>query len=652
MRKLFGSLEGKNRFWAINICCVITFGSFSSAERISVEDFFKEPYCSDMSLSPDGEYVAFLSPLKDVRTVFTNEIDTGKYRGLQGDRTQDVTNVEWAGNEHIVFSLIKNNIYANGLYSAKRGSPRSTRLNRGDVIRIVDPLKNDPDHVLVWIVASHGQDEVLLKYNIHNGWTKSAGTKIPEGVKVLGWRTKRSGEIYGVRVYDDGDEYLLHRNSEGEPWVSINPTEKTDLIKSETHGFDEEKNAYYVVGYKTGEETASLYLYFLDTHSLSEPLFVDENYDIYDNAYLRYCPKAEKVVGMRYVAKGLRNIWFDPDYQALQAMIDRSLTETINLISKVDDHLNRLLIYAYSDRQPGVYLCYDISKQEVVFSLPTRAWINPDAMARQNVIEMKMRDGLRLEGYVTLPGPQSEGPFPMVTLAHGGPWARDAWSFDPIVQFLANRGYAVLQLNFRGSTGYSRRVTEEHSGDFRGMIDDLSEATRMLVSKGIADPDRLAIMGSSFGGYAAVASAAFDPELYKCAISINGTFDMEGQIKNWRSRFWKKRQGTSASDFWIETLGDPEKESEYLKSISPLYHTEDIEIPLLLVAGKSDKIVSSRQTRKLAKELRLNGNEPLTIYLSQQGHSISDSKLRVKVYSEVERFLEKNLFLKPKRASE
>jgi dipeptidyl aminopeptidase/acylaminoacyl peptidase len=231
----------------------------------------------------------------------------------------------------------------------------------------------------------------------------------------------------------------------------------------------------------------------------------------------------------------------------------------------------------------------------------------------------------------------------MVTLAHGGPWARDRWGFDSEVQFLASRGYAVLQLNFRGSSGYNRKISTEYSGDFRAMVDDLSDATRLAVKEGWADPDRLAIMGASFGGYAAVASAAFDPDLYKCAVSIAGTFDIEKQIKNWKTRFWRSVQGTSAYDHWIEKLGDPAEEADYIHSISPINHLAEVKAPILLIHGKEDRVVSQKQSKDLAKELKRAGKEVETLYLKWERHSLDDLNSKIKAYSAIEAFLEENL---------
>ncbi|MCH6256507.1 prolyl oligopeptidase family serine peptidase [Puniceicoccaceae bacterium K14] len=614
-----------------------------ATKKLPIEDFFKEPTISNMRISPDGKFVGCITPYKDIKSAVTINIDTMEVKGVRGSASQDVNRVEWASNEHMVLSVIKDNIYASGIYSLKRGTQKVEVLNRGDVVRIIDTLIDDPKHILVWIVDAIEGGQRLVKYNIESGLVRTVPLKKGLEGKILGLDTNSSGDIIEATVYRDGQEVLLHRINNDSPWKEIKPTAHTDLVKAKALEFDEAKNAYWVVGYKEGDQTASLYHYFLKDKTLSEPIFTVKEYDLYSNCSLRYCKKLEQVVGLRYQGKGPQIVWFDPEYKELQLKLDSTFKDSVNLIIDTDKDRKRIVVYAYSDRVPGNYRIIDLEANAVLLKDSTRSWINPSDMAKQLVLNMKMRDGLKLEGYVTLPGPKEEGPYPMITLAHGGPWARDTWGFDSVTQFLANRGYAVLQLNFRGSTGYSRKITDEYSGDFKGMVDDLSEATRHLVKGGIADPERLAIMGASFGGYAAIASAAFDPDLYQCAISMAGVFDIEKQMDNWKSRFWKQRQGTYAYDSWVETLGDPKSEEAYIKSISPIYHTDKIKVPVFLIHGRSDRIVSHTQSRKLAKELTKNDNKPETFFMSWQSHSIASLKDNVKAYSKIEEFLAEHI---------
>ncbi len=615
--------------------------SVEASEKIPIEHFFQERLASNMTLSPDGKYVAFIAPDRDMKAVYMRDLETAQTTGLRGGPTQDVVDVQWAGNERIIFTVVRNNIFANGLYSVKRGSKRTSIVSNGGVLKIIDPLINEPNHALVWTITENGPG--LRKYDLVAGTAKSANNDVHSKGEVLNWRTNSKGDLIGKELYRDGKQVLMHRSAIDEPWVVVDPSLETDLVSFRSLGFHEEKNAYWIVGHKEGVQTASLYLYNLETKSLSEPVFNDSRYDIWGYCKLIYNSMGDRALGLSYYAKSRKIIWFDEVRKSLQVTLDHNFSDTINLIIDSNHEEERFLVYSYSDRNPGVYRVYDAKENRIVITSNARPWIRPEYMASQLTLELTMRDGLKLEGYVTLPGPQDAGPYPMVTLVHGGPWARDRWGFEPVTQFLANRGYAVLQLNFRGSSGYTREISEQHSGDFKGMVEDLSEATRKLVDGGIADPKRLAIMGGSFGGYASVASAAFDPDLYKCAISLSGTFDIEKQINDWKNRFWKLRQGIAAYDYWVDRVGDPEKEADYIRSISPIHFVDEIRIPIMLVHGKSDRVVSHTQSKKLAQALTKVGNKPQTLFMEWQSHGLADLKSRIKVYSQIEEFLARHL---------
>ncbi|MGB0370427.1 MAG: alpha/beta hydrolase family protein [Opitutales bacterium] len=329
--------------------------------------------------------------------------------------------------------------------------------------------------------------------------------------------------------------------------------------------------------------------------------------------------------------------------EAIQNSVDQLFPDTINRITSFSKSKNRILIYSMSDRHPGIYRVIDLSKKALVFELEKNSDIDKALLNQQYALGLKMRDGVQLQSYLTLPGPPSAGPYPMVALVHGGPWSRDTWGYDEEVQLLANRGYAVFQLNFRGSSGYGRSNSGRYSGDFEDMVKDVADGTQQLVKKGWIDGNRLAIMGASFGGYASVAAQMFEPGLFQCSISYAGVFDMEEQIENWQDSFWKHRQGTYAYDKWVEILGDPDEEQNYIRSISPRHNAHKINKPVLLAHGKADRVVDVEQTRDMASALKSAGNTPETLYLPAEQHGVASMKNRIKYYERVLEFLGENL---------
>ena len=254
-------------------------------------------------------------------------------------------------------------------------------------------------------------------------------------------------------------------------------------------------------------------------------------------------------------------------------------------------------------------------------------------------IKYQARDGETIYGYLTLPAGDKKSGLPFVVMPHGGPFVRDTWQFDPLVQFLANRGYAVLQMNYRGSPGYGTEFYEKGKREIgRGMQDDIEDGTRWAIAKKWADPNRIAILGASYGGYSALFALGHNPELYRCGISIAGVTDWPDISKERKGEEYKY-----AYLHFREWIGDPKHDGTFLASISPANFAAKITAPVLIVQGKEDRIVPPKQARKMVDALEKAGRPPQTLYLSGEGHSVVSEKNRTKLFLEIEKFLAKHL---------
>jgi len=263
-------------------------------------------------------------------------------------------------------------------------------------------------------------------------------------------------------------------------------------------------------------------------------------------------------------------------------------------------------------------------------------------------IKFKTRDGHQLDAYLTLPaGASKANPPPLVVLPHGGPWVRDDWGFDREVQFLASRGYAVLQPNYRGSTGYDWMFPEQDEWDFRKMHDDVTDATKAIMASGLIDRDRVAIMGGSFGGYLAISGVVNEPSLYRCAVTIAGVFDWAQQIKDKKYN----RYDSPVFDRMVHKLGDPNKEIEKFDSISPGRHADRIRVPVFVSGGKDDQTVEIEQSRALISSLEKYHVPHETYIVSEEGHGMRHLDKQVELYTRIEAFLAKNLAAKPALAA-
>lgn len=250
---------------------------------------------------------------------------------------------------------------------------------------------------------------------------------------------------------------------------------------------------------------------------------------------------------------------------------------------------------------------------------------------------------MEITGYLTLPPNAGAGPFPLVLLPHGGPEMRDLFTYDRDAQFLATRGYAVFRPNFRGSSGFGRAFAEAGYGEWGGrMQDDLTDAVAYLTASGLADPARVCIMGISYGGYAALAGAAFTPDTYRCAISIAGVSDLAEQ-----ARYVIREGDAEEADYIRRSIGDPRVDRDRLMARSPVAHASNIHIPVLLMHGDQDGIVQVEHSRRMARALRQAGADIRYVEVAGEGHPYWSDKDQTTFYAEVEAFLARNLPASP-----
>ncbi len=265
-------------------------------------------------------------------------------------------------------------------------------------------------------------------------------------------------------------------------------------------------------------------------------------------------------------------------------------------------------------------------------------WLNEEFMADQKPITYKTRDGLTIHGYLTLPKGVDPKNLPVVINPHGGPWARDSWGFNPEVQFLANRGYAVLQMNFRGSTGYGRDFWEKSFKQWgKTMQDDISDGVKWLIEEGIADPKRIGIYGGSYGGYATLAGLAFSPELYACGVDYVGVSNLF-TFQNSIPPYWEPFK-----EMIYEMVGHPQKDSLLLRDASPVFHVDNIKAPLLIAQGLNDPRVNKDESDQMVEALKKNGIDVPYMVKDNEGHGFRNEENRFDFYGAMEQFFFKYL---------
>jgi len=327
--------------------------------------------------------------------------------------------------------------------------------------------------------------------------------------------------------------------------------------------------------------------------------------------------------------------WLNPEMERLQGRIDRTFPDHTNLVVNLSRDGNRVLIFSTAANDPGTYYVFDQAARRMeIFASPYAVLVGRE-FAQVRPVTYQSRDGLTIRAYLTLPPGGAERGLPLVVLPHGGPFLRDSWAFNPEVQFLASRGYAVLQPNYRGSTGYGRAFVERGYGQFgNGMINDIDDGADWLVREGVADPRRICVMGSSYGGYAAIWAAMRSPERYRCAISFAGPTDLRAMLQH-DTRFFLARR--YARELRLRLQGE---ERADLNAISPVRHPEMLRVPLLIAHGERDVVVPVDQSRRMLRAVeraRLLNVE--SVFYPKSGHGFTDVTESADYMRRVEAFL-------------
>lgn len=506
-----------------------------------------------------------------------------------------------------------------------------------DTSDIASMLWKDPDNILLRVGGWDGKS--LFKVNVHTG-----RGKVVEKQKesIIDWWLDANGNAI-VRVEYSVGTLRFYRKLEDGSWkkyYSVRRREMDELPDLSLIGPSQDPNRFFVLARPPGKDRMGIYLYDLQKEAFGEPVVENPTFDIhsarlssdysrllyhcYDD-HVRMCelPDRKQNAYMR----GLRNFF---EGNANVQIVDSSEDGNALLLS-VDGPMDA----------PAFYYSL-VDQKKIQFVGLRQGALSEKTMATSVVVDYKTRDGLEQSGYLTYPpGAKDAKALPLVLMPHGGPQVRDRLRFDPWVQYLAARGYAVFQPNFRGSGGFGEAYEiSGHRQWGRKMQDDLADGVAALVERGTVDPKRICIVGASYGGYAALAGATLTPEAYRCAVSLAGVADL-GEFVRWK----KKKYGTDSDVFahFVKAIGDPDKDAEYIQAVSPTAHIDAIKIPVLLIHGDEDESVPFSQSEHMQELLQKSGRKTQLLRLEKEGHGGFAPETSKVVLSTIGRFLWENL---------
>ncbi len=598
---------------------------------IPMEDFFRNPEQSGFQLSPNGEYISFMKPWERRMNIFVQKIGAEEAVRVTSATERDIPAYFWSGNERIVYLQDRGGDENYLLYAVSADGTASRELTPFENTRvtIIDSLEEQDDFILIGMNRRDQRLFDVYRLNLETGEM----TLLEENPgDIAGWMTDHDGKLR-VAVRSDGvNTSLLYRDKEDEPFRNILTTDFRESVSPLFFTFD---NTKLYVASNLGRDKSAIFVFNPRTVEHEELLFEHPDVDV--SALFR-SRKRKVITGTGFTTDRFRYHFFDEERAALQKELEERQPGDEVVVASMSRDETKVLVYAGSDRTRGTYFFFDRETKDFRKLAELAPWLPKERMAPMTPVSYVSRDGLTIHGYLTLPLGREPKNLPVVIHPHGGPWVRDGWGFDPQVQFLASRGLAVLQMNFRGSTGYGRAFWEAGFKEWgRSMQDDVTDGVLWLVEQGIADPKRVGIYGASYGGYAVLAGLAFTPDLYACGVDYVGVSNIFTLLETIPPYWELGRQ------MLYEKIGHPEKDKELLEAASPVFHADRITAPLFVAQGANDPRVKKAESDQIVEALRSRGIEVEYMVKENEGHGFRNEENRFDFYRAMERFLATHL---------
>jgi dipeptidyl aminopeptidase/acylaminoacyl peptidase len=608
-----------------------SLGQAAPPTPIPLRDFFRNPEKTTYQLSPDGKWLAFRAPWNHRLNVFVQPTSGGEAKRVTSETARDIEGYFWKGSGHIVYVKDFNGDENYHVVVVDRDGKNLQDLTPFPKVRveIVDDLSDDDHELLIETNQRNPQVFDAFRVNVDN---HKITPEAENPGNVSAWLADHKGRIRVAATTDGVNASLLYRADEKQPFKTVLTTNFRESVQPLFFTFDDKQ--LYVTSNR-GRDKSAITILDPETGKEGEVLFAHPEVDV---RALEYSRRRKVLTEARFETWKEEHHFFDAAtdkiYKELAARLPDYEIELTN-----NDRAERMFIVeADNDRTRGSRYLYDAHSKKLTKLCDVTPWLDEKRMATMKPIKYTTRDGLTVNGYLTLPNGALPKNLPMVVNPHGGPWYRDSWGFNPEVQFLASRGYAVLQVNFRGSTGYGRKFWEASFKQWgKKMQDDVSDGVRYVVGEGIADPRRVCIYGGSYGGYATLAGLAFSPDLYACGVDYVGVANLFTWMKAFPP-YWKPYLDTVH-----EMVGDPEKDKALMTEASPVFHVDRIRVPLLVAQGANDPRVNIEESNQMVAALKKRGIEVQYIIKKDEGHGFHNEENRFDLYEAMEKFLDKHL---------
>ena len=605
-----------------------------TAPKIELKDFFKNPEKTSYQISPDGKYYSYLAPYESRKNIHIENIETGETNRVTSQTDRDIAGYFWANNEQLVFMRDDggNENWYLVMTDVNTGEEKPLTKIEGVRSQIIDALEDIPSEMIVGLNQRNPQVFDPYRLNLNTGEMEMIAENPGN---ITGWMTDHAGKLRVANTTDGVNTSILYRDTENSEWKTVITTNFKEGVNPNFFTFDN-KNVYATSN--IGRDKQAAIIFDIANGKEIEELYVNESNDV---SGISYSKKRQVITSARYTAEKSERHFFDKESEATYKRLQKELEGYEVAVTSVTDEEDKYIIRTYSDRSLGAYYIYDKNTDELKHIADVSPWINEDDMAAMKPIEYTSRDGLTIHGYLTIPkGMEDAKGLPVVVNVHGGPWARDQWGFNPEVQFLANRGYAVLQMNFRGSTSYGKKFWEASFDQWGlAMQEDVQDGAQWLIDQGIADPNRIAIYGGSYGGYATLQGLVKDPDFYACGVDYVGVSNLFTFMKG-IPPYW-----APYLDMMHDMVGDPADEEDSLRmtATSPALNADKITAPLFVAQGANDPRVVKSESDQMVEAMKARGVVVEYMVKDNEGHGFRNEENKFEFYGAMETFLGKHI---------
>ncbi len=604
-------------------------------KQYELRDFFRNPERAYFRLSPDGKTIGFMQPYESRMNIFVQPFDkvgtNEDIKRVTAETARDIPNFFFKGSNHVLFTKDFGGDENFHVVTAdiRTGVVKDLTPHEGARAMILDALPDDDDHILVTHNKRDKRIFDVFRVNVKTGEEKLVAQNPGN---ITNWVTDHAGQLRAAGTSDGVNTTFLYRDKESDefkPLLTTSFKENVGIV-----GWSADNKTMFVTSNRGRDRSA---LFEMDPKTAKEGKLIYEH-PIADVSSLGWS-RARKVVTQTTVEVDKAvPVFFDKESERVYNAIKAQLPGYEISVQSLTKDEQRMIVAATSDRTPGTRYVYDAKANKLSKLGDINPRIAESDMAEMKPIQYTSRDGLTIRGYLTLPKGVPAKNLPVIVNPHGGPWARDSWGYSPEIQFLANRGYAVFQMNFRGSTGFGRKFWEASFKQWGlTMQDDITDGVQWLIKEGIADSKRIGIYGGSYGGYATLSGITKTPDLYAAAVSYVGVSNMFTFL-NTIPPYWKP-----FAEMMKEMIGDQEKDKAQFTATSPALNADKIKTPLFVAQGAKDPRVVKAESDQMVEALRKRGVQVDYMVKENEGHGFRNQENQFEFYEAMEKFFAKHL---------